>query len=110
MRNFGVSAHVDSGKTTLTERILFYTGRIEKIHEVGGRDGVGAVMDSMKQERERGITIKSAATFAEWRDTFFNIIDTPAILISPWKWSAAFASWMGRFSSSARAAECSHRR
>ena len=77
IRNFGVSAHVDSGKTTLTERILFYTGKIQKIHEVGGKDGVGAVMDSMKQERERGITIKSAATFSKWRDTYFNIIDTP---------------------------------
>ena len=77
LRNFGVSAHIDSGKTTLTERILYYTGKIDKIHEVRGKDGVGAVMDSMKQERERGITIKSAATFAQWGETYFNIIDTP---------------------------------
>ncbi|KAJ9460828.1 Elongation factor G [Diplonema papillatum] len=77
LRNFGISAHVDSGKTTLTERILFYTGKIEKMHEVNGKDGVGAVMDSMKQERERGITIKSAATFSMWKDCWYNIIDTP---------------------------------
>eukprot|EP01064_Diplonema_japonicum_P000984 TRINITY_DN1064_c1_g1_i2.p1 TRINITY_DN1064_c1_g1~~TRINITY_DN1064_c1_g1_i2.p1 ORF type:complete len:763 (+),score=268.33 TRINITY_DN1064_c1_g1_i2:50-2290(+) len=77
LRNFGVSAHIDSGKTTLTERILFYTGKIAKMHEVNGKDGVGATMDSMKQERERGITIKSAATFSTWKDCWLNIIDTP---------------------------------
>eukprot|EP00756_Hemistasia_phaeocysticola_P034007 Hpha_TRINITY_DN16499_c0_g2::TRINITY_DN16499_c0_g2_i1::g.159281::m.159281/K02355/fusA, GFM, EFG; elongation factor G len=77
LRNFGISAHIDSGKTTLTERILYYTGRINKIHEVKGKDGVGATMDSMAQERERGITIKSAATFTQWKDYWFNIIDTP---------------------------------
>ena len=77
MRNIGISAHIDSGKTTLTERILFYTGRIDKIHEVKGKDGVGATMDSMELERQRGITIQSAATYTMWRDNNINIIDTP---------------------------------
>lgn len=77
IRNIGISAHIDSGKTTLTERILFYTGRIKAIHEVRGKDGVGAKMDSMELEREKGITIQSAATFTRWKDTHINIIDTP---------------------------------
>ncbi len=77
MRNIGISAHIDSGKTTLTERILFYTDRIHAIHEVRGKDGKGATMDSMELERERGITIQSAATYLEWGDNHVNIIDTP---------------------------------
>ena len=77
VRNIGISAHIDSGKTTLTERILFYTGRIHAIHDVKGKDGVGAKMDSMELERERGITIKSAATNVAWKDIDINIIDTP---------------------------------
>ena len=77
LRNIGISAHIDSGKTTLTERILFYTNRIFAIHEVKGKDGVGATMDSMELERERGITIASAATHCEWKGHKINIIDTP---------------------------------
>lgn len=77
VRNIGISAHIDSGKTTLSERILFYTGRIHAIHEVRGKDGVGAKMDSMDLEREKGITIQSAATYCKWKDTTINLIDTP---------------------------------
>ncbi|MBE9531113.1 MAG: elongation factor G [Proteobacteria bacterium] len=76
-RNIGISAHIDSGKTTLTERILFFTKRIHAIHDVKGKDGVGATMDSMDLEKERGITIASAATYCEWLGHEINIIDTP---------------------------------
>jgi len=74
MRNVGISAHIDSGKTTLSERILFYAGRIHQIKEVGGE---GATMDHMELEKERGITITSAATTVEWGENQINIIDTP---------------------------------
>ena len=77
VRNIGISAHIDSGKTTLTERILFYTKRIRVVHDVKGKDGVGAKMDFMELERERGITITSAATHCEWNGHHINIIDTP---------------------------------
>ncbi|MDY6837274.1 MAG: elongation factor G [Thermodesulfobacteriota bacterium] len=77
VRNIGISAHIDAGKTTLTERILFYTRRIHAIHDVKGKDGVGATMDFMELEKERGITITSAATYCEWQGHEINIIDTP---------------------------------
>jgi len=77
VRNIGISAHIDSGKTTLTERILYYTKKIHAIHEVRGKDGVGAKMDSMELEKERGITIQSAATYCSWNNYDINIIDTP---------------------------------
>ncbi|NNJ47895.1 MAG: GTP-binding protein, partial [Acidimicrobiia bacterium] len=74
VRNIGIMAHIDAGKTTTTERILYYTGRTYKIGEV--HEGA-AVMDWMEQEQERGITITSAATTAKWKDEIINIIDTP---------------------------------
>jgi elongation factor G len=77
VRNIGISAHIDSGKTTLSERILYYGGKIHAIHEVKGKDGVGATMDSMDLEREKGITIQSAATQVQWKDYTINLIDTP---------------------------------
>ena len=77
MRNIGISAHIDSGKTTLSERILYFCNKIHAIHEVRGKDGDGATMDSMELERERGITIASAATNVEWKGHEINIIDTP---------------------------------
>ena len=76
IRNIGISAHIDSGKTTLTERILFYAGRIHRMQEVKGKDG-GATMDFMELERERGITITSAVTTVRWAGKEINIIDTP---------------------------------
>lgn len=77
IRNIGISAHIDSGKTTLTERILFYADKIHAIHDVKGKDGVGATMDHMELERERGITITSASTYVEWEGHHLNVIDTP---------------------------------
>ena len=77
VRNIGISAHIDSGKTTLSERVLFYTKKIHKIEEVKGKSGVGATMDFMDLEREKGITIQSAATYCEWKGYNVNLIDTP---------------------------------
>jgi elongation factor G len=77
LRNIGVSAHIDSGKTTFSERVLFYAGKINSIHEVKGSDSVGATMDFMELEREKGITIQSAATHLQWQGHHFNLIDTP---------------------------------
>src|SRR5438046_7181896 len=77
VRNIGISAHIDSGTTTLTERIRFCTWKIHAIHEVKGNDGVGAKMDSMDLEREKGITIQSAATYCIWDGYNINLIDTP---------------------------------
>ena len=74
VRNIGIMAHIDAGKTTTTERILFYTGRLHRMGEV--HEG-GAVMDWMEQEKERGITITSAATICFWKNRRINIIDTP---------------------------------
>ena len=74
IRNFGICAHIDAGKTTTSERILFYSGKSHKIGEV--HDGE-ATMDWMEQERERGITITSAATTTEWKGIQLNLIDTP---------------------------------
>lgn len=77
LRNIGIAAHIDSGKTTVSERILFYTGKIHQIVEVRSKTGSGPTMDSMDLEREKGITIQSAATFAEWKGHPLNLIDTP---------------------------------
>lgn len=77
LRNIGISAHIDAGKTTLSERILFYTGRIHKVSEVRGKDGAGATMDHMELEKEKGITIQSAATHVNWKGMPINVIDTP---------------------------------
>ena len=77
LRNIGISAHIDSGKTTLSERVLFYAGRIHRIQEVHGDRGEGATMDHMELERERGITITSAATTVRWDNAVINLIDTP---------------------------------
>jgi len=74
IRNIGIMAHIDAGKTTTTERILFYTG---KVHRIGEVDEGSATMDWMQQEQERGITITSAATTCHWKDFRINIIDTP---------------------------------
>ena len=110
LRNIGISAHIDSGKTTLTERILYYTGRIHAIHEVKGKDEVGATMDHMELERERGITIQSAATHCLWGDHHVNIIDTPGTSTSRSRWSVRSASSTARSSCSAAWPACSRSR
>lgn len=77
VRNIGIAAHIDSGKTTLSERILFYTGKIHQMIEIRSKTGSGPTMDSMDLEREKGITIQSAATYCVWKDYSINLIDTP---------------------------------
>jgi elongation factor G len=77
LRNIGIAAHIDSGKTTLSERILFFTGKIHKVVETRSKTGDGPTMDSMDLEREKGITIQSAATYCNWKDNKINLIDTP---------------------------------
>ncbi len=77
LRNIGISAHIDSGKTTLSERILFFAGRIHRMQEVRGEGATGATMDHMDLERERGITITCAATSVDWDEMRMNLIDTP---------------------------------
>ncbi len=90
MRNIGIMAHIDAGKTTTTERILYYTGRTHKIGEV--HEGT-ATMDWMEQEQERGITITSAATTCQWGDTHINIIDTPGHVDFTAEVERSFACW-----------------
>ena len=103
IRNIGIAAHIDAGKTTTTERILFYTGKTHKLGEV--HDGA-AVTDFMEQERERGITIQSAAVTAEWKGHQINIIDTPghvdftieverSLRVLDGVVALAFSSWRG---------------
>ncbi len=103
-RNFGIMAHIDAGKTTTTERILFYTG---KNHKMGETHDGASTMDWMEQEQERGITITSAATTTFWEKTYdgtaptspkhrFNIIDTPATLTSPLKLNVRWRFLMAR--------------
>ena len=92
IRNIGIIAHIDAGKTTLTERILYFTGHSYKMGEV---DEGTTVMDFMDQERERGITINSAATTCYWKEACINIIDTPGMWISLLRWKGRFEFWMG---------------
>ena len=92
VRNIGIMAHIDAGKTTTTERILYYTGKNYKIGEV--HEGA-AVMDHMAQEQERGITITSAATTAFWRDFRVNIIDTPGHVDFTYEVSRSLAACEG---------------
>lgn len=77
LRNIGIAAHIDSGKTTLSERILFFTGKIHRTIETRDKSGAGPTMDSMDLEREKGITIQSAATYTTWKENAINLIDTP---------------------------------
>ena len=105
-RNIGIMAHIDAGKTTTTERILYYTGKIHKVGEV--HEGA-ATMDFMVQEQERGITIASAATTTYWRQHRINIIDTRVTLTSQWKLSVRLGYWTALWQYSAQRAALSPR-
>ena len=106
MRNIGIMAHIDAGKTTTTERILYYTG---KIHKIGEIDDGQATMDWMQQEQERGITICSAATTTYWNNYQINIIDTPGPLILLRKLNVHLGFWTGRLPLYVQLMEFSHR-
>ena len=96
LRNVGISAHIDSGKTTLAERILLYCGRIHKAREVRGKDG-GATMDSGAIEKRRGITIESAVTRVDWNGHAINLIDTPGHVDLRLRSNAVCACWMALY-------------
>ncbi|MEZ4484377.1 MAG: GTP-binding protein [Syntrophotaleaceae bacterium] len=93
IRNIGIISHIDAGKTTVSERILYYTGKSHKMGEV--HDGA-AIMDWMEQEQEQGITITATTTSCRWRDCWINLIDTPATSILPSRSNVRCGCWTAR--------------